>query len=161
MWFYLHRVNPFPNKPWFLHVCSKGLLKTWGGGGGEIAHNKQFVLFHSVFIPIWKTFFYFHQIWNFLLALCIWKSLKFVIWERVDIIFGTFSRMQLEQQKKETEKLSSHLTGEGFTSSSSRTGTVFHLPNSPSKTGFSTLPSTELFGTRKALSTTSMDMGPP
>ena len=21
-------LNPFPNKPWFLHVCSTGLLKT-------------------------------------------------------------------------------------------------------------------------------------
>ena len=27
-------LNPFPNKPWFLHVCSTSLLKTLGGGGG-------------------------------------------------------------------------------------------------------------------------------
>ena len=25
-----YTVNPFPNKPWFLRVCSKGLLKHFG-----------------------------------------------------------------------------------------------------------------------------------
>ena len=36
-------INPFPNKPWFLHVCTKSVLKT--GGKGEIARSKQFLLF--------------------------------------------------------------------------------------------------------------------
>ena len=31
-------INPFPNKPWFLHVAV-GLENT--GGNGEIAHNEQ------------------------------------------------------------------------------------------------------------------------
>ena len=35
--------NPFPNKPWFLRVCSKSLLKTlW-------EKEKLLVIFHSVF----------------------------------------------------------------------------------------------------------------
>ena len=37
------RVNPFPNKPWFLRVCSTSLLKTLGKG--EIARSEQFLLF--------------------------------------------------------------------------------------------------------------------
>ena len=35
--------NPFLNKPWFLRVCRTSLLKTLGKG--EIARNKQFLLF--------------------------------------------------------------------------------------------------------------------
>ena len=34
-------VNPFPNKPRFLRVCSTSLLKTLGKG--EIAHIEQFI----------------------------------------------------------------------------------------------------------------------
>ena len=33
-------------------------------GKGEIARNEQFILFPQCFIPIWKTFCYFHQIKN-------------------------------------------------------------------------------------------------
>ena len=39
--------NSFPNKPWFLGVCSTRLLKTLGKE--EIAHNKQFLLFFTMF----------------------------------------------------------------------------------------------------------------
>ena len=41
--------NPFPNKPWFLHVCSKSLLKNTVGKG-EIARNEQFLLFPLCFL---------------------------------------------------------------------------------------------------------------
>ena len=41
---------PFPNKPWFLHVCSVNLSKTLGKG--EIACNHQFFLFPHCFLPI-------------------------------------------------------------------------------------------------------------
>ena len=35
-------INPFPNKPWLLHVCYTALLKTlWGKR--VIARNKQFL----------------------------------------------------------------------------------------------------------------------
>ena len=52
--------NPFPNKPWFLRVCSTSLLKTLGKG--EIAPNEQFLLFAQCFLPAWKTFYHFPQI---------------------------------------------------------------------------------------------------
>ena len=45
-------LNPFPNEPWFLHVCSSSLLKTLLEKG-EIAHNEQFLLFQKHFLPVW------------------------------------------------------------------------------------------------------------
>ena len=47
-------INPFPNKPWFLHVCSTSLLKTVGKG--DIARNKQFLLFPHCFLPFLGNF---------------------------------------------------------------------------------------------------------
>ena len=42
--------NPFPNKPWFLRVCSKSLLKTlWEKGKLLVTSNFSFS--HSVFYP--------------------------------------------------------------------------------------------------------------
>ena len=38
--FPVENINPLPNKPLFLRVCSKSLLKTLEKG--EIAHDKQF-----------------------------------------------------------------------------------------------------------------------
>ena len=44
-------IIPFPNKPWFLRVCSASLLKTlWGKG--EIARKEQFLLFPPCFYPL-------------------------------------------------------------------------------------------------------------
>ena len=38
-----------------------------------------------MFSTLWRTFCYIHQIWNCLLqTLSIWKSLKFVVWVRVN-----------------------------------------------------------------------------
>ncbi|KAL4230969.1 hypothetical protein ACF0H5_011342 [Mactra antiquata] len=71
-------------------------------------------------------------------------------------------RLQLEQQRKETERLNQQLTTDGFTSSTSRAGTILHIPSSPSKTGFSTLPSTELFSSRRPASVAgTIDVNPP
>ena len=43
--------NTFPNKPWFLGVCSTSLLKTlW---------EKEKLL-----VIAWRTFFHFHQVRN-------------------------------------------------------------------------------------------------
>ena len=75
------RLNPCPNKPWFLHVCRTSLLKKTVGKR-EIAHNEQFLFFPQCFLPIWKTFCYFHQICKCpLQTFSVWKCLKFVIWE--------------------------------------------------------------------------------
>ena len=47
----------------------------------EIAHNEQFFLYPQCFLPIERTFWYFHQIQNcHLQTVSIWTSLKFVIW---------------------------------------------------------------------------------
>ena len=79
----LKTLNPFPNKPWFLRVCSTSLLKT--------PREKEKLLimsnfsFSQCFLPIWRTFCHFHPIWNCRLqTLSIWKSPKFVVWERVN-----------------------------------------------------------------------------
>ena len=50
-------INPFPNKPWFLHVCNTSLLKTLGKG--EIARNEQFLLFPQCFLLFRRTFWHF------------------------------------------------------------------------------------------------------
>ena len=77
----LHWIHPFPNKPWFLCVCRTSLLKTLGKG--EIARNKQFLLFSQCFLTLWITFSHVYQISNcHLQTLSVWKSLKCVVWER-------------------------------------------------------------------------------
>ena len=75
--------NPFPNKPWFLHVLSTSLLKTlWEKEKLLVMSN--FTFSPQCFLPVWRTFCHFHQGWNCRLqTLSVWKSLKFVIWERV------------------------------------------------------------------------------
>ena len=53
-------------------------------GRGEIAGNEQFLLFPQCFLPMRRTVYHFHQIQNYCLQiLSVWKSLKFVVWERV------------------------------------------------------------------------------
>ena len=47
-------INPFRNKPWFLCICSQSFENTVGNG--EIARNKQFLLFLQRFLLIWRTF---------------------------------------------------------------------------------------------------------
>ena len=73
-------VNPFPHNDIFWRPWETSLLKTlWGKG--EIARNEQFLLFPQCFLPVWKIFFHFRQIWNCRLqTLSVWKSLKFVVW---------------------------------------------------------------------------------
>ena len=78
-------INPSPNKPWFLHVCS--MYKSFENtvGKGEIARDEQFLLFPQCFLPIWRTFCHFYQIQNCRLqTVSVWKSLKLVVWERVE-----------------------------------------------------------------------------
>ena len=44
------RLNPYPNKPWFLRVCSKSLLKTLREKE-ELLVTSNFSFSHSVFYP--------------------------------------------------------------------------------------------------------------
>ena len=45
-----YHLNPFPNKPWFLRVCSTSLLKTVGEKE-KLLVTSNFSFFHSVFYP--------------------------------------------------------------------------------------------------------------
>ena len=76
--------NPFSNKPWSLWVYSSSPLQTlWGKE--KFARNKQFLLFPQCFLPFQRTVHHFHQIQNCRLqTLSIWKSLKFVVWEKLN-----------------------------------------------------------------------------
>ena len=49
-----YKINPFPNKPWFLRVCSKSLLS-------NSSRNKQFLLCLLCFLPVWRTFCHLYQ----------------------------------------------------------------------------------------------------
>ena len=53
-------------------------------GEGEIAHDKQFLLFHSIFYFLDKLS---AILIKFKIAFCklfiFWKSLEFAVWERV------------------------------------------------------------------------------
>ena len=78
-----HNFNPFPNKPWFLRVCSTSLMKTlWEKEKLLVTSNFSFS--HSVFYPFLRTFCHFHRIKKcHLQTFSVWKSPKFVVWERV------------------------------------------------------------------------------
>ena len=75
--------NSFSNKPWFLRVCGKSLLKTlWEKEKLLVTSNFSFS--HSVFYPFGELSAIFM---NFeivrLPTLSVWRCLKFVVWERV------------------------------------------------------------------------------
>ena len=54
------------------------------GGKREIACNEQFLFVPQCFLSFWRSFHHFHQIWScHLQTLSVWKSLIFVMWERV------------------------------------------------------------------------------
>ena len=74
-------LNPFPNKPWFLRVCSTNLLKTLREKEKPLV-TSNFSFFLNVFLPIWRTFRHFHQTQNCRLqTLSVWKSLKCFVWK--------------------------------------------------------------------------------
>ena len=75
-------INPFPNKPRFLCVCSTSLLKTlWVKEKLLVTSNFSFA---QCFLPVWITVYHFHQIWNCRLqTLSVWRKLKFVVWGRI------------------------------------------------------------------------------
>ena len=77
-------LNPFPNKPCFLHVCFISLLKTlWEKEKLLVTSNFSFS--HSVFYLFGALSVIFIEV---IIVVCkrfqLWKSLKFVVWERVN-----------------------------------------------------------------------------
>ena len=79
--FYYFDINPFPNEPWFLRICSTNLLKTlWGKEKLLVMSNFSFSL--SVFYPF--GYISVISITNEnrrLQTLSLWKCLKFVVWK--------------------------------------------------------------------------------
>ena len=76
-------LDPFSNKPWFLCICCTSLLKTlWEKEKWLVSSNFSFS--SQCFLSVLRSFCFFHQIGICCLqTLSIWKSLKFVVWERV------------------------------------------------------------------------------
>ena len=71
----LERVDPFPNIPWFSHVCSSSLLKTlWEKEKLLIMSNVSFS--HSVFYPFRELSAIFINLNCRLQSLSVWKSSK-------------------------------------------------------------------------------------
>ena len=79
-----HILNSFPNKPWFLRVCSTSILKTlWEKEKLLVTSNFSFS--HNVLYLFGEFSAIVIKIWNcHLQSLSVWKSLKFVVWERVN-----------------------------------------------------------------------------
>ena len=66
-------------------------------GKGEIARDEHFLLFPQCFLTIRITCSHVHQISNcHLQTLSVWKSLKFVVWERVNE--ASFSTCETRQR---------------------------------------------------------------
>ena len=75
-------------------------------GKGEIARNDQFLLYPQCFLIIWRTFCHFHQILNCRLQiLSVWKSLKFVVWERVKELGITAKSLRNSHTRSMTDNL--------------------------------------------------------
>ena len=75
--------NPFPNKPWFLRVCSTSLLKTlWEKEKLLVTINFSFS--HSVFCQFGELSAIFIKFEFVVCNLFQFDSLKFVVWERVE-----------------------------------------------------------------------------
>ena len=77
-------LNPFLNKPGFYVFAVQVFWKHCGKR--ENGLNKQFLLFPHRLLPVWRTLCHFHQIWICRLQIVpVWKSLKFVVWERAKL----------------------------------------------------------------------------
>ena len=83
MAYFITLFQPFPKQALvFKCLQHKSLENTVGKG--EIACDQQFLLFQQCFLPVWRTLFHFHQIYNCRLqTFSVRKSLKFVVWGRV------------------------------------------------------------------------------
>ena len=60
--FHSEFLNHFPNKPWFLRICSTSILKTLYEREKSLLITINFSFSHSVCLPIWRTFCHFHEI---------------------------------------------------------------------------------------------------
>ena len=81
--FFLRVINPFPNKPLFLRVCSTSHLKTlWEKK--KLLVTSNFPFSYSVSRPFRELSANFIKLKIVICKLFLFgKSLKFVVWERV------------------------------------------------------------------------------
>ena len=82
-------INTFPNKPWFLHVCSTSLWKTLGRG--ETAINGQFLLFPQCFLLFLENFLQFSS------NLKVSSANSFSLEDSKNLSFGKGLRNQIQQ----------------------------------------------------------------
>ena len=76
-------LNPFPNKPWFLRVCSTSLLKTlWEKE--KLLLTSNFPFSYSVFYPFKELSSIFFKFEIIVCKLFQFGSLNFVVWEKVN-----------------------------------------------------------------------------
>ena len=75
--------KPFPNKPWFLHVCSTSLLKTLRENK-KLLVTSNFSFSQSVFYMFGYLFAIFIKLKIVVCKLSVWNSLECVVWERVN-----------------------------------------------------------------------------
>ena len=79
----LNFFSPFQNKPWLLRVCSTNPLKTLQEKG-KLHVTSNFSFSHSVFYLFGDLTAIFVKLEIVFCKLSVWKSLKLVIWERVN-----------------------------------------------------------------------------
>ena len=75
-------INPFPNKPWILRVCSVSLLKTLQEKE-KLLIKSNFSFSHSVFYPSGEISAILIKLKIVVCKFFLLKSLKLVVWERV------------------------------------------------------------------------------
>ena len=79
-----HQNNSIPNKPWFFTCLQYNTFENTVGKV-EIARYEQFLLFPPCFLSFWRTLLWQRIRKCRLQILWVWKSLKFVVWERVKL----------------------------------------------------------------------------
>ena len=78
-------------------------------GNEEIAHNKQLLLFATVFFTLLENFAPFSSTLNCRLqTLSFWNSLKFVIWDRVKNLNGLHNHIFQDSFNKSLSQQLSH-----------------------------------------------------
>ena len=99
-------LNPFPNKPWLLRVCSRSLLKTlWEKE--KLLATTNFPFSHNVFYPFGELSTIFVK---FEIIVCKFfqfgKSLKFVLWERIKGLFHIILECDILDPRSDWNQLS-------------------------------------------------------
>ena len=121
--------NPFPNKPRVLHVCSTSLLKTlWEKE--KLLLTSNFSFSHSIFYPFADLSSIFNSYLKSSFSFNFWKSLKFVVWERVRKIESSSSLSTSSSRLSSLAPLvTSTSTNATTTKMAGRTAYPHQLPN--------------------------------